>query len=148
MAFAPSPVIRTANLMKEATKAVSARDIDAYLAALPQEARVALEKLRKAIRAAAPKAEEVISYQIPTFKYHGPLVFFAAFRNHYSFYVVNKSILETFAAELKPFKTSGTTIHFSTDHPLPATLVKKIVRARMEENEANLTARLNNSKKN
>lgn len=140
MAFAPSSVIRTESTMKEATKTLSARDVDAYLAALPQEARVALEKLRKTIRAAAPMAEEVISYQVPTFKYHGPLVSFAAFRNHNSLYVVNPSILKTFAAELKPYETSGTTIQFSADRPLPATLVKKIVRARMEENEANLTA--------
>jgi len=133
--------------MKEATKTVSARDVDAYLAALPEEARVTLGKLRKTIRAAAPAAEEVISYQVPTFKYHGPLVSFAAFRNHYSLYVINPSVLKTFATELKPYETSGTTIHFSADRPLPATLVKKIVRARMEENEANLTGRQNSTKK-
>ena len=147
MAFAPSPVIRTESSMKESTKTVSARDVDAYLAALPEEARVTLEKLRKAIRAAAPEAEEVISYQVPTFKYNGPLVSFAAFRNHYSLYVINPSILKTFAAELKPYETSGTTIHFSADRPLPATLVKKIVRARLEENEAHRTARQNSAKK-
>lgn len=147
MKFALSLVIRTENNMKEATKTVSARDVDAYLSVLPKEARVTLEKLRKTIKAAAPKAEEVISYQIPTFKYHGPLVFFAAFKSHYSFYVVSKSILKTFETELKPFETSGTTIHFSAEHPLPATLVKKIVKARMEENEANLNAAQVNSKK-
>ena len=82
------------------------------------------------------KAEEVISYQIPTFKYHGPLVFFAAFRNHCSFYVVSKSIMETFSSELRLWDTSGTTIHFSAKNPLPVSLVKKIVKARIEENEA------------
>jgi len=122
--------------MKKVTKPVIARDIDTYLAALPQEGRVVLGKLRKVIRAAAPDAEETISYQIPSFRYHGPLVFFAAFRNHYSFYVVSKSILDTFSSELKPFEISGTTIHFSADHPLPASLVRKIVKVRMEENEA------------
>jgi uncharacterized protein YdhG (YjbR/CyaY superfamily) len=70
------------------------------------------------------------------FKYHGPLVFFAAFRNHCSFYVVSKPIMETFSSELKPWDTSGTTIHFSAKNPLPASLVKKIVKARIEENEA------------
>jgi uncharacterized protein YdhG (YjbR/CyaY superfamily) len=80
-------------------------------------------------------AEEVISYQIPTFKYHGPLVFFAAFRNNCSFYVVSKPIMEAFSSELKPWDISGTTIHFSAKKPLPASLVKKIVKARIEENE-------------
>ena len=113
-----------------------AKNVDEYLAAVSDEVRPVLEKLRKAIRSAAPKAEEVISYQIPMFKYHGPLVFFAAFRNHCSFYVVSKPIIEVFTSELKPWDTSGTTIHFSTKHPLPASLVKKIVKARIEENEA------------
>jgi uncharacterized protein YdhG (YjbR/CyaY superfamily) len=70
------------------------------------------------------------------FKYHGPLVFFAAFRNHCSFYVVSKPIIDVFTSELKPWDTSGTTIHFSAKNPLPASLVKKIVKARIEENEA------------
>ncbi len=122
--------------MKKVTKPVIARDIDDYLAILPPEARVTLGKLRKVIRAVAPHAEETISYQIPSFRYHGPLVFFAAFRNHYSFYVVSKSIMDTFSSELKPFEISGTTIHFSAEHPLPAALVRKIVKARLEENEA------------
>ena len=121
---------------KDRRRNVPARDVGGYLAALPREARVTLEKLRKTIKAAAPKAEEAISYQIPTFKYHGPLVFFAAFRNHCSFYVVSKPIMEAFSGELKPWDTSGTTIHFSAKNPLPASLVKKIVKARIEENEA------------
>ena len=113
-----------------------AKNIDEYLAGVPDEARPVLEKLRRTIRAAAPKAEEVISFQIPLFKYHGPLVFFAAFRNHCSFYVVSKPVMEIFSSELKPWDTSGTTIHFPVKNPLPASLVKKIVKARIEENEA------------
>jgi uncharacterized protein YdhG (YjbR/CyaY superfamily) len=112
------------------------KNVDEYLAAVPKEVRAVLEDLRRTIKAAAPKAEEAISYQIPTFKYHGPLVFFAAFKNHCSFYVVSKSIMKTFSSELKPYDTSGTTIHFSVENPLPATLIKKIVKARIEENEA------------
>jgi len=112
------------------------KNVDEYLAAAPEDVRSVLEKLRKTIRSAAPKAEEVISYQIPMFKYHGPLVFFAAFRNHCSFYVVSKPIMEVFTSELKPWDTSGTTIHFSAKNPLPASLVKKIVKARIDENEA------------
>ena len=95
-----------------------------------------LKSLRKTIRSAAPQAEEVISYQIPTYKYHGPLVHFAAFRNHCSFFGVSKPVIDRFSSELKPWDTSGTTIHFSAKNPLPASLVKKIVKARIEENEA------------
>jgi uncharacterized protein YdhG (YjbR/CyaY superfamily) len=118
-----------------------AEDVDSYIAIHPEKVRVTLERLRKAIRAAAPKAEESISYQIPAFKYQGPLVFFAAFKSHCSLFVASKSILKTFADELEPYKTSGTTIHFSADHPLPAALVRKIVKARIRENEARTNAR-------
>jgi len=114
---------------------IPAKDVNAYLAAVPSNMRVVLEKLRKTIKAAAPKAEEVISYQLPTFKYHGPLVCFAAFKNHCSFYVISKSLMKKFSSELKPYDTTGITIHFTTEHPLPAALVKKIVKARIAENE-------------
>ncbi len=122
--------------MKKDQSNKPAKSVDDYLAAVPEEARAVLEALRRTIRDAAPKAEEAISYQIPAFKYHGPLVFFAAFKNHCSFYVASKSVMKTFSSELKPYDTSGTTIHFSAENPLPATLVKKIVKARIEENEA------------
>ena len=122
--------------MKKDHPQKQAKNVDEYLAAVPEDVQSVLEKLRKTIRSAAPKAEEVISYQIPMFKYHGPLVFFAAFRNHCSFYVVSKPIMEAFSSELKPWDASGTTIHFSAKKPLPASLVKKIVKARIEENEA------------
>jgi uncharacterized protein YdhG (YjbR/CyaY superfamily) len=122
--------------MKQDQQKKPVKNVDEYLTATPEEVRPVLEKLRKTIRAAAPKAEEVISYQIPTFKFHGPLVHFAAFKNHCSFYVVSKPIMKTFSSELKPWDTSGTTIHFSAKNLLPASLVKKIVKARIEENEA------------
>ncbi len=130
--------------MKKDQQQKPAKNVDEYLAAAPEEVRPVLEKLRRTIRAAAPKAEEVISYQIPMFKYHGPLVFFAAFKNHCSFYVVSKPIMEVFTSELKPWDTSGTTIHFSAKNPLPASLVKKIVKARIEENEARAKIRKRN----
>jgi uncharacterized protein YdhG (YjbR/CyaY superfamily) len=130
--------------MKKDQQQKPAKNVDDYLAAAPEEVRPVLEKLRRTIRAAAPKAEEVISYQIPMFKYHGPLVFFAAFKNHCSFYVVSKQVMETFSSELRPWDTSGTTIHFSAKNPLPASLVKKIVKARIEENEARAKIRKRN----
>lgn len=116
-------------------KSIAAKDVDSYLAALPVEVAAALEKLRKTIRAAAPEAEEVISYGMPACKYHGPLVYFGAFANHCSFFPGSKSIVKIFAKDLEPFEASGGTIHFTVDHPLPQTLVKKIVKARMKENE-------------
>lgn len=113
------------------------RDVDEYLAALPEEARATLEKLRKTIKAAAPGAVEVISYRIPTFKYHGrPLVYFAAFKDHCSFYPASLSVMDAHKEELKPYYTSKGTIRFPIGKPLPAALVKKLVKARMEENEA------------
>jgi uncharacterized protein YdhG (YjbR/CyaY superfamily) len=127
--------------MKEATKTVPAKDVDEYLASVPEKERAALSELRRIIRAAAPMAEESISYQMPAFRYHGPLVFFAAFKNHLSFYGVSKEVLETFSSELRPYRTSSTTLHFSAEHPLPASLVTKIVRARIEENETRRDSR-------
>ncbi len=117
-------------------KRAPAKDVDAYLASAPKELRAALESLRAAIKAAAPKAEELISYQIPTYKYHGPLVHFVARESYCSFIAVSKEVLGKFKDELESFDTSGTTIHFTVENPLPATLVKKIVKARVAENEA------------
>jgi len=125
--------------MKKASstkKRAPAKDVDTYLASAPKELRKALENLRAAIKAAAPKAEELISYQIPTYKYHGPLVHFVARESYCSFIAVSKTVLEKFKGELAGFDTSGTTIHFTVEHPLPAVLVKKIVKARIAENEA------------
>jgi len=118
-------------------KDVPAKDVNTYLAAVPHDMQIILENLRKTIKDAAPMAEESISYRIPTYKYHGPLVHFVARKNYCSFIVVNKSILETLKSELEDYDISGTTIHFTPDKPLPSTLVQKIVKARIEENEQN-----------
>ncbi len=123
-------------------KGIPAKDVDTYLARVPVGTREVLEKLRKTIKATAPKAEEIISYQIPAYKFHGPLVFFAAFQNHCSLFVASKSIVKRFSGELKHFDTSGTTIHFTKDNPIPAALVKKLVKARIEEIETHLKSKL------
>ena len=120
--------------MKKDTVVAIPKTVDEYLMALPEDQQDALEKIRQAIKSAAPKAEEVISYQIPTYKLNGPLVHFAAFKNHLSLVVVSKSIAETFAKELAPFKSSGRTIHFTPEKLIPAALVKKIVKERVREN--------------
>lgn len=121
--------------MEKTAEPVPAKTVDEYLYLLPDGVRTTLEKIRQAIKAAAPRAEEVISYQIPTYKLFGPLVHFASQKNHCSLTVVSKSIMEIFEKELQPYKISGRTIHFSPEKPLPADLVKKIVRVRIAENE-------------
>jgi len=120
--------------MKMIPKSQVPKSVDAYLAALPTEVREVLSKLRSTIKAAAPKAEEVISYGMPGYKYHGALVYFAAFKNHCSFFPGSSKIIGLYD-ELKSFKTAKGTIQFTNDKPLPIALVKKIVKARMKENE-------------
>jgi uncharacterized protein YdhG (YjbR/CyaY superfamily) len=114
----------------------SATNVDDYLAAVPVRARAALDKLRKAIRAAAPKATEGISYQIPIFKLGSPLVGFAAFENHCSFFVMSPAVMKAHKQDLKPYDTSTGTIRFAVNKPLPASLIKKLVTARIAENDA------------
>ena len=121
--------------MKKVKPSATPKTVDDYLAALPQEARATLEKIRKTIKAVAPKATEVISYQIPMYKHHGMLVGFAAFKDHCSFFPGAKPI-STYKDELKAYKTSKGTIRFPIGKPLPAALVKKLVKARIAENEA------------
>lgn len=113
-----------------------AETVDGYLAALPEDARAALAKLRKTIKAAAPKATEVISYQIPTFKQQGMLVAFAAFEGHCGFYIMSPKVLEAHAAELSNYELNKASIRFPANKPLPAALVTKLVKARVAENEA------------
>ncbi len=111
--------------------------VDDYLAALPETQRAALEKLRKTIRAAAPEATETISYQMPTFKLHGRfLVSFAAFKHHCSLFPASAKVLQAHGEDLKPYFSGKGTIRFTTDEPLPASLVKKIVKTRIEESAA------------
>ncbi len=109
--------------------------VDEYLAGVPQPARSTLKKVRAAIRSAAPpEATETISYGIPAFKYKGTLVWFAAFANHCSLFPT-ASVIAAFKNELKGFSTSKGTIHFPVNKPLPAALVKKLVKARVAHNE-------------
>ncbi|MGI8735422.1 MAG: iron chaperone [Pyrinomonadaceae bacterium] len=114
--------------------ATPAKTVDGYLAALPEEARATLEKIRKAIKAAAPKATEGISYQMPMYKHQGMLIGFAAFKNHCSIFPGPKAIA-SYKDELKAYETSKGTIRFPIGRPLPSALVKKIVKARVAENE-------------
>jgi len=111
------------------------KTIDAVLAAVNAEQRTVLEKLRRTIHAAAPGAEECISYGLAAFRLNGrPLVAFSAWKNHCAFYPMSSTTVGMFRAELKEFETSKGTIRFATDKPLSDALVKKLVKARVAEN--------------
>jgi uncharacterized protein YdhG (YjbR/CyaY superfamily) len=112
-----------------------AADVEAYLAACPEPHRTTLEKLRATIRSVVPKeSTEAISYGMPSFRYKGGLVGYAAFKEHCSFFPMSGRLIEEFADELKAYKTSKGTIQFPVDKPLPATLMKKMVKARVAQN--------------
>jgi len=115
---------------------IAPKTVDEYLAGVPEPARSTLNKVRAAIRSAVPpEATEAISYRIPTFKYKGSLVAFAAFSNHCSLFPMSGRVIEAFKNELKGFRTSKGTLRFPVDKPLSAALVKKLVKARIAENE-------------
>ena len=119
------------------TAETSAETVEQYLARVPEPARTTLSKIRASVRAAAgPEATEVISYGMPGFRYKGMLVWYAAFKEHCSFFPGNSSLIEEFGEDLAGYSTAKGTIRFPLDKPLPAALIKKIVRARMAENEA------------
>jgi uncharacterized protein YdhG (YjbR/CyaY superfamily) len=112
------------------------KNIDEYLAGVPEPARSTLQKMRAAIRSVVPpEASETISYRIPAFRYKGILVWFGAFSNHCSLFPT-ASIIEMFKNDLKGFSTSKGTIHFPTDKPLPIGLIKKLVKARVAQIES------------
>jgi uncharacterized protein YdhG (YjbR/CyaY superfamily) len=115
-------------------KMKTATSVDEYIATADPEAKKALRDIRKMIRATAPKAEEVISYQIPGYKYHGMLAFFAAWKKHVSFYPAPWGD-ESLKKEMSAYEGSKGTIKFALDKPIPLTLIKKMVRYRMKENE-------------
>jgi uncharacterized protein YdhG (YjbR/CyaY superfamily) len=114
----------------------AAKSVGAYLAAVPEPARSTLNKVRAAVRAAAPaEATEIISYGIPAIKHNGVLVWYAAFADHCSLFPT-ASVIEAFKKELKGFTLSKGTIQFPTDKPLPSALVKKMVKARVAQIES------------
>jgi uncharacterized protein YdhG (YjbR/CyaY superfamily) len=115
--------------------------IDDYMSYLPEDNLLALEHIREMVRTLVPQAEEVISYQIPTFKYHGTLVGFAAFKNHCSFFTCDGSTVEKFKDELKGFDYVKSGIHFTPDKPIPDDLLERIIMLRVVENEARALAK-------
>ena len=113
------------------------RTTDEYLAAVGDDKRAALEKLRKTIRGAVPKAEECISYGLAAFRLNGrPLIAFGATEHHCALYPMSSATVKTHQDELKGYDTSKGTIRFQAANPLPAALVRKLVRARIAESQA------------
>lgn len=114
--------------------------IDEYISGFSPEIQVILQQVRETIREAAPEAQEAISYQMPTFKLHGNLVHFAAFKNHLGFYPAPSGI-ERFQQALAGYKTSKGAIQFPLDQPIPYDLIRQIVLLRVEEQAAKAQAR-------
>lgn len=117
---------------REATKS-DFTTIPEYIARFPEHVRSILEELLKVIRETAPEAEEAISWGMPTFRLHGNLVHFAAYKHHIGFYP-GSSAIDAFREELPPYKHSKGTVQFPIDKPIPFDLVRKIVRYRVKEN--------------
>jgi len=128
--------VKPASRTSAAKRSGAQKDVDEYLARVPEPARSTLNKIRAVIRSAAPpETTERISYGIPAFKYEGVLVWYAAFSDHCSLFPT-AAIIEMFKKDLQGFVTSKGTIQFPTDRPLPGAVVKKIVKARVAQIES------------
>jgi uncharacterized protein YdhG (YjbR/CyaY superfamily) len=116
----------------------SAKDIDTYIELQPENVKAILKELRQTIKKAVPEAEEIISYQMPAFRFHGILVWFAAFKNHYSIFI-RPHILSSFNEELKPYELSKSksAIKIPLDKPVPVNLLTKIVKSAAKTNLEN-----------
>lgn len=123
-------------------KNIAIKDIDSYLSFVPEKERIALEELRQQIQDLVPNAEELISYMIPTFKYKGALVGFGYYKTHLSFYFMSSGLRGHFGQDLVGYKHEGSTIHFTAENPLPAEVIRKIVLARVMENEEKAAQKL------
>lgn len=111
--------------------------VDAYLAQVLEPARSTLKRVRAAIRAAAPlEAEECLSYGMPAIRHKGVLVAYAAFKDHCSFFPMQSSLIDRMKEDLAAYRTSKGTLQFPLNKPLPDALVRKMVRARVAENES------------
>jgi uncharacterized protein YdhG (YjbR/CyaY superfamily) len=128
--------MKKANTGKDAKGRRAPKNVDDYLAAVPESARSTFLKLRTTILSAVPReATETISYRMPAIRYNGILVWFAAFSNHCSLFPT-ASVIEAFKNELKGYSLSKGTIHFPLDKALPTALIKKLVKARVAQQQS------------
>ena len=126
---------KSASAHPAAKGAAVPKTVDEYLARVPEPARTTLNKVRAVIRSVVPpETTEVISYGIPTFKHKRAVVAYGAFANHCSLFPMGSAAIVPFANELKGYQVTKGTIHFPLDKPLPAALLKKIVKARLADN--------------
>jgi uncharacterized protein YdhG (YjbR/CyaY superfamily) len=117
------------------TQPTTPQTIDDYIAGFPAEVQAILQQVRATIREAAPDAVETINYQMPTFKLHGNLVHFGAFKHHIGFYPT-PSGTDHFREQLAAYKHAKGSIQFPLDQPIPHDLIREIVQYRVQENEA------------
>lgn len=112
-----------------------AKNIDEYISNAPKEAQGKLKKLRDAIKAAAPNAQERISYGMPYYGYKGRLAYFRLSQKHIGLYIP-PPVIEEYKSELKDYETAVATVRFSLDKKLPLALIRKLVKSRVQKNEA------------
>jgi len=120
--------------------------VDQYIAAFPADVKKRMQQLRKTIKAGAPKADELISYQMPGYKYFGMLVYFAGYKNHIGFYPGAGGVLE-FYKELSSFKSAKGSVQFPHDRPIPYDIISKIVKFRVKQNEEKFSIKKSIAKK-
>lgn len=121
-------------------KTFKINDVDEYIATFPEGTQVLLVQLRSTIKKAAPQAEEVLSYQMPAYKFHGILVYFAGHKHHIGFYPTSSGI-EAFKQELSVYKGAKGSVRFPLDQPLPLRLISQIVQFRVIENREKAIAK-------
>lgn len=132
--------------MTTTKKMFPSKNVDEYIKRFPAKVQATLQKIRRTIKKAAPDAEEVISYNIPGYKYHGMLIFFAAYENHVSIYPAPRNS-ELFKKELQAYKGGKGTVQFPLAEAVPFDLITRITRFRVKENEEKLAAKQKKSKK-
>ncbi|HUK49492.1 MAG TPA: DUF1801 domain-containing protein [Terriglobales bacterium] len=120
---------------KRKDREILVKDVEAYIRAAPIKSRAKLRQLRRIIRISAPDSEEGISYKMPYYNYHGPLIWFAAFKNHIGIFL-RPPIIEEHKRELKVYVTTKSAVHFPMNKPLPIPLIRKLVNARITKNLA------------
>lgn len=116
-----------------ATSRHASEEIDKYLSGLPENVRAALERLRSIIRETEPNVTERVGYQIPVFRLNRDIVAFASHKKYCSFYTMSPQLIGKMKDQLRGFRISGATIHFSPEYPIPKELIVKIVEARRQE---------------
>ncbi len=132
----------------ENTQANNINTVDQYLASIGEDSkRALLERLRAIIKQAVPEADEAISYKMPTYKYNGILIYFAAWKNHWALYPANATLKETFKEELSRYKQTKGAIHFPWEEPLPEALITRLVKKRAAENKEKAKANAKPSKR-